>query len=199
MSTDYKRTRIAGRGTPVTGNEIDTDRIIPARFLKEVTFETMGGHAFEDAKKQNPEHPFNSPAYRGASGLVVGQNFGCGSLREHAPQALMRWGIRAIVGGSFGEIFFGNCVMLGIPCLVASQADLEWLQREIGRVPQTPVTVDVEKREVRFGDRVIRATVLDGPPRNQLVGGTWDSTAVLLEAGAAIETTAGKLPYVKGF
>jgi 3-isopropylmalate/(R)-2-methylmalate dehydratase small subunit len=136
--------------------------------------------------------------YKGASVLVVGQNFGCGSSREHAPQALMRWGIRAIVGGSFGEIFFGNCVMLGIPCLVATQADLEWLQKAIGRSPQEPVRVDVDTQEVRFGDRVIRATVPDGP-RNQLVSGTWDSTAVLLEAGTAIETTAGKLPYVAGY
>ena len=130
--------------------------------------------------------------------LVVGQNFGCGSSREHAPQALMRWGIRAIVGGSFGEIFFGNCVMLGIPCLRASQEDLEWLQREIGRAPQSPVSVDVEKQEVRFGDRLIKASIPDGA-RNQLVNGMWDSTSVLLEAGAAIEATAGKLPYVKGF
>ena len=199
MSTvDFKRKQIVGRGIPLPGNDIDTDRIIPARFLKEVTFESMGEHAFEDAKKQNPEHPFNAPVYKGASVLVVGQNFGCGSSREHAPQALMRWGIQAIVGGSFGEIFFGNCVMLGIPCLVASQADLEWLQKAIGRSPQEPVTVDVEKQEVRLGDRVIKATIPDGP-RNQLVGGTWDSTAVLLEAGAAIEATAAKLPYVKGF
>jgi len=197
-STDYKRRQITGRGIPVTGNDIDTDRIIPARFLKAVVFEGLGEHAFEDARKQNPEHPFNSPAYKGASVLVVGQNFGCGSSREHAPQALMRWGIRAIVGGSFGEIFFGNCVMLGIPCLVATQADLEWLQRAIGRSPQEPVLVDVEKQEVRFGDRVIKATVPDGP-RNQLVGGTWDSTAVLLDAGTAIEETARKLPYVVGF
>jgi len=197
-ATTSQRRQITGRGIPVTGNDIDTDRIIPARFLKAVTFETMGEHAFEDARKQNPEHPFNSPAYKGASVLVVGQNFGCGSSREHAPQALMRWGIRAIVGGSFGEIFFGNCVMLGIPCLRASQEDLEWLQREVGRAPQTPVSVDVEKQEVRFGDRVIKATVPDGA-RNQLVNGTWDSTSVLLEAGAAIEATAGKLPYVKGF
>jgi 3-isopropylmalate/(R)-2-methylmalate dehydratase small subunit len=182
----------------VPGNDIDTDRIIPARFLKAVTFEGMGEHAFEDARKQNPEHPFNAPVYQGASVLVVGQNFGCGSSREHAPQALMRWGIRAIVGGSFGEIFFGNCVMLGIPCLVATQADLEWLQRAIGRSPQEPVVVDVENQQVRFGDRTITATVPDGP-RNQLVGGTWDSTAVLLEAGAAIEATAKKLPYVTGF
>ena len=197
-TTDFKRRQVSGRCIPVPGNDIDTDRIIPARFLKEVTFESMGEHAFEDAKKQNPEHPFNQKVYEGAAVLVVGQNFGCGSSREHAPQALMRWGIRAIVGGSFGEIFFGNCVMLGIPCLVAAQADLEWLQKAIGREPPAPVTVDVEKQEVRFGDRVIKATVPEGP-RNQLVGGTWDSTAVLLEAGAGIEATAKKLPYVTGF
>jgi len=197
-STGYERRQVTGRGIPVPGNDIDTDRIIPARFLKEVTFATMGEHAFEDAKKQNPEHPFNQKAYEGASVLVVGQNFGCGSSREHAPQALMRWGIRAIVGGSFGEIFFGNCVMLGIPCLVASQADIEWLQQAVERAPQQAVSVDVEKQEVRFGDRVIKATVPDGP-RNQLVGGTWDSTAVLLEAGSQIEATARKLPYVVGF
>jgi 3-isopropylmalate/(R)-2-methylmalate dehydratase small subunit len=110
----------------------------------------------------------------------------------------MRWGIRAIVGGSFGEIFFGNCVMLGIPCLTVSQADLEWLQREVGRAPQASVAVDVDKQEVRFGDRVIKAGVPEGA-RRQLVDGTWDSTAVLLEAGGAIEATAKKLPYVKGF
>ena len=197
-AADFKRRQVSGRGIPVAGNDIDTDRIIPARFLKAVTFEGMGEHAFEDAKKQNPEHPFNQKVYQGATVLVVGQNFGCGSSREHAPQALMRWGIRAIIGGSFGEIFFGNCVMLGIPCLRASQEDIEWLQREIGRAPQTPVTVDVEKQEVRFGDRVIKATMPEGA-RNQLVGGTWDSTAVLLEAGAAIEATARKLPYVTGW
>ncbi|HXJ80859.1 MAG TPA: 3-isopropylmalate dehydratase small subunit [Candidatus Methylomirabilis sp.] len=197
-TTDSKRRQIAGRGIPVTGNDIDTDRIIPARFLKAVTFEGMGEHAFEDARKQNPEHPFNQPAYQGASVLVVGQNFGCGSSREHAPQALMRWGIRAIVGGSYGEIFFGNCLILGIPCLVTTQADLEWLQKAVERAPQQQVTVDVEKQEVRFGDRTIKATIPDGP-RNQLVGGTWDSTAVLLEAGAAIESTAKRLPYIVGY
>jgi len=195
---DFKRRQLSGRGIPLPGNDIDTDRVIPARFLKAVTFEGMGDHVFEDARKQDPEHPFNQKAYQGASVLVVGQNFGCGSSREHAPQALMRWGIGAIVGVSFAEIFFGNCVMLGIPCLVASQADVEWLQKAIGRSPQEPVTVDVEKQEVRFGDRVIKATMPDGP-RNQLVAGTWDSTAVLLDAGGAIEATARKLPYVAGF
>ena len=191
-------TRIHSRTAVLADENIDTDRIIPARFLKEVTFETMGEHAFEDARKANPEHPFNSPAYQGASVLVVGQNFGCGSSREHAPQALMRWGIRAIVGGSFGEIFFGNCTMLGIPCLTITQADLEWLQKGIERNPKETVAVDVEKQEVRFGDRTIKARVPDGP-RNQLVQGTWDSTAVLLEAGGKIEETAKKLPYVSGF
>ena len=197
-SIEAQRTRIVGRGIPLPGNDIDTDRIIPARFLKEVTFTTMGEHVFADARKQNPEHPFNSAAYRGASVLVVGQNFGYASSREHAPQALMRWGIRAVVGGSFGEIFFGNCVRLGIPCVVATPADLEWLQKAIGRAPQESVTVDVEAQEVRFGDRVIKATLPDGP-RHQLVGGTWDSTAMLLEAGGAIEATARKLPYLAEF
>ncbi len=196
--TDYARRQVVGRGIPLPGNDIDTDRVIPARFLKAVTFEGMGEHAFEDARKQDPEHPFNQAVYQGASVLVVGQNFGCGSSREHAPQALMRWGIRALVGGSFAEIFFGNCVILGIPCLVASMADIEWLQKAIGREPQKAVTVDVERQELRFGDRIIKATMPDGP-RNQLVSGTWDSTAVLLEAGAAIEATAKKLPYVTGY
>ena len=196
--TDYARRQVQGRGIPLPGNDIDTDRVIPARFLKAVTFEGMGEHAFEDARKQNPEHPFNQVFYQGAAVMVVGQNFGCGSSREHAPQALMRWGIRALVGGSFGEIVFGNCVTLGIPCMVASMADIEWLPKAIGRDPQIPVTVDVERQEVRCGDRVIKATMPDGP-RNQLVGGTWDSTAVLLEAGAAIEATAKRLPYVTGY
>jgi 3-isopropylmalate/(R)-2-methylmalate dehydratase small subunit len=195
---NFKREKITGRGIPVPGNDIDTDRIIPARFLKAVTFEGMGEHAFEDARKQNPEHPFNQGAYQGASVLVVGQNFGCGSSREHAPQALMRWGIQAIVGGSFGEIFFGNCTTLGIPCLTAPAEDLEALQRAIGREPGTPITVDVAKQEVRMGDRVVKARIPDGT-RHQLVTGTWDSTAVLLEAGASIEATAKKLPYVSGF
>ena len=196
--SDFKRTAITGRGLPLPGNDIDTDRIIPARFLKAVTFEGLGEHAFEDARKQNPEHPFNSPVYQGASVMVVGENFGCGSSREHAPQSLMRWGIAALIGISFGEIFFGNCVTLGIPCLTASAADIDWLQKAVGRSPSTPIQVDVAKQEARFGDRTIPARIPDGP-RNQLITGTWDSTAVLLEAGAAIETTSRKLPYVTGF
>jgi len=197
-SVDVIRREIRGRGVPLPGNDIDTDRIIPARFLKAVTFEGLGEHAFEDARKQNPEHPFNSPAYQGAGVLVAGENFGCGSSREHAPQALRDWGIRGIVAGSFAEIFFGNCITIGIPCLAADLADIDWLQRAIGRSPQDPVVLDVAKGEVRFGDRVIRARIPEGA-RNQLVSGGWNGTAVLLEAGAAIESTARKLPYLTGF
>lgn len=198
MSTEFTRREIVGRGIPLPGNDIDTDRIIPARFLKAVTFAGLGEHAFEDARRSDPEHPFNQEAYQGASVLVVGLNFGCGSSREHAPQSLMRWGIRAIVGGSFAEIFFGNCTTLGIPCLTASMEDIDWLQRAIGRAPGAALSVDVAAQQVRFGDRVIAARIPDGP-RHQLVSGTWDGTAVLLEAGEAIEVTARRLPYLAGF
>jgi 3-isopropylmalate/(R)-2-methylmalate dehydratase small subunit len=196
--TDSARRQVAGRGIPVPGNDIDTDRIIPARFLKTVTNEGLGRHAFEDARKHDPEHPFNQKAYEGASVLVVGMNFGCGSSREHAPESLKQWGIRAIVGGSFGEIFFGNCTMLGIPCVAISQEDVLWLQRAVSRDPKAAVQVDVERQEVRFADRVIPARIPDGA-RNQLVSGAWNATGVLLEAGGAIEATAGRLPYIKGF
>jgi 3-isopropylmalate/(R)-2-methylmalate dehydratase small subunit len=192
------RTQIVGRGIPVPGNDIDTDRIIPARFLKTVTNEGLGLHAFEDARKHDPEHSFNQKVYEGASVLVGGLNFGCGSSREHAPESLKQWGIRAIVGGSFAEIFFGNCTMLGIPCLAISQDDVLWLQRAIGRDPRQAMAVDVERQEVRFGDRVIPARIPDGA-RNQLVSGAWNPTGVLLEAGDAIEATAKRLPYVSGF
>jgi 3-isopropylmalate/(R)-2-methylmalate dehydratase small subunit len=198
MTQDSARRQIVGRGIPLPGNDIDTDRIIPARFLKAVTFEGLGEHAFEDARKQDPEHPFNQGAYKGAAVLVTGLNFGCGSSREHAPAALERWGIQAIVGGSFAEIFFGNCTANGIPCLTASLEDLDWLQRAIGRNPQQPVTVDVDRQEVRLGDRVIPARIPDGA-RRQLTSGTWNGTSVLLEAGDAIEATARRLPYVTGF
>ncbi|HZP38359.1 MAG TPA: 3-isopropylmalate dehydratase small subunit [Methylomirabilota bacterium] len=196
--TDSARRQVAGRGIPVPGNDIDTDRIIPARFLKTVTNEGLGLHAFEDARKQDPEHPFNQKAYEGASILVAGLNFGCGSSREHAPESLKQWGIRAIVGGSFAEIFFGNCTMLGIPCIAIDNEDVLWLQRAVGRDPKMIVTVDVEKQEVRAGDRVIKGRIPDGA-RNQLVSGAWNATGVLLEAGDRIEATAKRLPYVSGF
>jgi 3-isopropylmalate/(R)-2-methylmalate dehydratase small subunit len=196
--SESERRQVAGRGIPVPGNDIDTDRIIPARFLKTVTNEGLGLHAFEDARKQDPEHPFNQKAYEGAAVLVAGLNFGCGSSREHAPESLKQWGIKAIVGGSFAEIFFGNCTMLGIPCVAIDNEDVLWLQRMVGRDPKQTVTVDVEKQEVRAGDRVIKGRIPDGA-RNQLVSGAWNATGVLLEAGDRIEATAQRLPYVSGF
>jgi 3-isopropylmalate/(R)-2-methylmalate dehydratase small subunit len=198
MSGDLKRGQVVGRGLPLHGNDIDTDRIIPARFLKAVTFAGLGEHAFEDARKVDPEHPFNQKVYGGASIMVVGANFGCGSSREHAPQALLDWGIHALVGISFGEIFFGNCITNGMPCLVAAPADIDWLQREVGRRPAEPLTVDVARQEVRFGGRTIEATIPEGS-RHLLVDGSWNTTGVLLEAGAAIDATAQRLPYIKGF
>jgi 3-isopropylmalate/(R)-2-methylmalate dehydratase small subunit len=198
VSAGDKRRELVGRGIPLPGNDIDTDRIIPARYLKSVTFERLEEHVFEDARKQDREHPFNQAAYQGASILVAGHNFGCGSSREHAPQALQRWGIRGIVAGSFAEIFFGNCTTLGIPCATADPADLEWLLRAVARQPAGPLSLDVERREVRFAGRVIPVRIPDGT-RSQLVSGTWNATGVLLEAGSAIERVAGALPYVSGY
>ena len=197
-SSPNARTRIVGRGISLPGNDIDTDRVIPARYLKSVTFESLEEHVFEDARKQDPEHPFNQKIYEGAAILVAGQNFGCGSSREHAPQALQRWGIRGIVGGSFAEIFFGNCTTLGIPCVTADMADVEWLLRAVAREPQRELTLDLERGEVRFGNRTIPVRIPEGP-RNQLLMGTWTATGVLLEAGDTIERVARGLPYVSGF
>jgi 3-isopropylmalate/(R)-2-methylmalate dehydratase small subunit len=195
---EYARRQLSGRLIPLRGNDIDTDRIIPARYLKSVTFAGLGEHVFEDDRKQTRHHPFDDARFQGASILVVGLNFGCGSSREHAPQALMRWGIRAVVGGSFAEIFFGNATTLGIPCVTAEMADVEWLWAEVERNPGLGGVVDLEARLLRLGERTIPVRVPEGA-RAQLVAGTWDATGVLLDAGEAIERTARGLPYVTGF
>jgi 3-isopropylmalate/(R)-2-methylmalate dehydratase small subunit len=198
MTRDSVRRTVAGRAIPMPGNDIDTDRIIPARYLKSVTFEGLGEHVFGDDRLQDPEHPFNQAAYAGATILLVGQNFGCGSSREHAPEALRRWGIRAIVGGSFGEIFFGNCTAIGIPCVTAAGDDLDWLHRAVAREPAAAMTLDLEARQLRVGDRTVRVAIPDGA-RGQLLGGTWNATGVLLEAGDGIDRVAAALPYVSGY
>jgi 3-isopropylmalate/(R)-2-methylmalate dehydratase small subunit len=190
--------KITGRGIPVPGNDIDTDRIIPARFLVSITFEGLGEHVFEDDRKQDPNHPFNQARYQGASILIVGRNFGCGSSREHAPQALMRWGIRGIVGESFAEIFFSNCTTIGLPCLRIAEADAQWLMEIVAVNPNADIHLNLEHATVRFGDRTISATMPDGP-RRQFLDGTWNSTQTLLEAGEAIERAARNLPYVTGY
>jgi 3-isopropylmalate/(R)-2-methylmalate dehydratase small subunit len=195
---DDLRRQIAGRAIPLPGNDIDTDRIIPARFLKCITFEGLEVYVFEDDRQQMPDHPFNQARYQGATILVVGQNFGCGSSREHAPEALRRWGIRGIVGESFAEIFFGNCTAIGLPCLTAKAEDVAWLLETASRHPEQEVLLDVEDRLVRFGERGIPAMIPDGA-RNQLLTGTWNAMGVLLEAGNEIDRIARSLPYVNGY
>ena len=190
--------RITGTGLPLLLDDIDTDRIIPARYLRCVTFEGLGEHAFEDDRQQAPRHPFNDPRYRGGSILIAGRNFGCGSSREHAPQALMRWGIKAIIGESFAEIFFGNCTSLGIPCVIASRANLEQLAAATEADPQQDVTVDMVRLQVRFGSETF-AIEMPESARSALTTGQYDFLGQLLQAEGEIRSTAERLPYVAGF
>ena len=183
------RIRIAGTAVAVDGNNIDTDRIFPARHMLCVTFEGLGRHAFEDDRRQS--HPFDDPARAGARVLLVDRNFGCGSSREHAPQALMRWnkGIAAIVGESFAQIFFGNCVALGIPCVTASPDDLKRLKSAVAGDASLDVLVDLEKNEVRAGSLSIPVSMPESA-RRQLLTGRWDSTAELLEGKTLVAEMA---------
>jgi 3-isopropylmalate/(R)-2-methylmalate dehydratase small subunit len=201
---DEKRVRITGRGIAVRGNDIDTDRIIPARFLRCVTFDGIGEHAFEDDRKSLAEkgetHPFDDPRFQGAQVLLVNKNFGCGSSREHAPQSLMRWGegIRAVVGESFAEIFYGNCVALGIPCLHVSEADAQQLQGACEATAEAKFTVDVEARTISWEGGSVPAEIADGP-RQAFLEGKWDTTLELMSAKDEIAATAAKLPYFNGW
>jgi len=199
MTTDDVRAHVTGRACVLRGDDIDTDRIIPARFLRCVTFDDVGSHAFEDDRKQaKGDHPLDDERFLGANILIVGQNFGCGSSREHAPQALMRWGFDAFVGGSFAEIFFGNCTALGLPCVTLAEGDLEALMDAVSASPEQTVEIDLEAREVRHHGARYAAT-LPGGTRKQLLEGSWNATAMLLAAGDAIEATADRLPYIDGF
>ena len=197
---DTKRTVITGKAISLDGNDIDTDRIIPARFLRCVTFDDLGAHAFEDDRKQLKEqgkqHPFDDAARQAARVLLVDRNFGCGSSREHAPQALMRWknGIHVIVGESFSEIFFGNCTALGVPCVTATHDAVQELKKEVASDPALEVTVDLERMEARAGKVRVALHMPDGV-RKQLMTGRWDSSAELLEGKDAVATTAKGLPY----
>ena len=191
--------RVAGRACALRGDDIDTDRIIPARFLRCVTFDGLGEHAFEDDREQaKGDHPLDDDRFAGATIPVVGHNFGCGSSREHAPQALLRRGFAAILGGSFAEIFAGNCTALGLPCATLEDADLSALMETIELDPGQEVVVDLERRRVTSRAGAMTLSIPDGV-REQLLTGTWDATSVLLEAGDSIESTAAALPYVSGF
>ena len=188
---------VSGRGIPVGGDDIDTDRIIPGRFLKVITFEGLGDHVFED-ERVGGGHPFDDEGYQQASILVSNKNFGCGSSREHAPQALMRWGIKAFVAESFAEIFFGNCVSLGLPCMTVSAEDAQKLQNAIEADPSVDLTIDISGKTVRFGDESVDADIPAGA-QDRFVSGTWDALGQLLDARDDIEKTAGALPYIAGF
>jgi 3-isopropylmalate/(R)-2-methylmalate dehydratase small subunit len=188
---------IEGRGVPVRGNDIDTDRIIPARFLRAITFDGMEQHVFEDDRKSGG-HPFDDPRFQGATVLLVDSNFGCGSSREHAPQALRRWGIEVVVGESFAEIFSGNSLMIGLACVTASRDTLRTLMNLVERNPETVLRVDLAEQTLEAdGQRYPIAL----PPnvRDALMTGAWDTTGMLLDRYSQVETVASQLPYMSNF
>lgn len=195
--------QVGGRAVVVRGHDIDTDRIVPARYLKEITFNRMGEYPFFDERRDADgnlvDHPFNEERFQGAEVLVVNRNFGCGSSREHAPQALYRWGIRVIIGESFGPIFAGSSVLLGMPTVMVSSEDVGKLMALVESDPAAELTVDLEARKVRLPDGSdIDIDISDGH-RNALTTGTWDSTALLLDNMDEVGKTADKLPYTSDF
>ncbi len=203
--SEVRAERIAerrGRGVVVRGNDIDTDQIIPARYMTSIRFAGLEEFVFRDVRFTQdgmPKgHPFDDRRFRGASILVVNQNFGCGSSREHAPQALMRWGIRAIVGESFAEIFFGNCVALGIPAVTASRGDVAKLMDAVELDPAQEVAIDLAGMRVTWRGGSAQIALPEGV-RKQLADGSWDAMRTLLEARDAILKKSGELPYPERF
>jgi len=194
-------TEVSGTGIPIRGNDIDTDQIIPARFMKVVTFDGLGEFAFFDQRfdedDREKDHPMNEARFQDASIMVVNNNFGCGSSREHAPQALMRWGIDALVGESFAEIFAGNCLALGIPTVTADHETVNELQQFVEDHPDAEVHVDVAAETLAFDGREIGVTVDEGQ-RKALVDGIWDTTALMKSNREVIDETAAGLPYLEG-
>lgn len=192
-----KITKITGTAVAVPGDDVDTDRIIPARFMKCVTFDGLGEYLFYDvrfdASGKKLGHPLDKPEHQGATILVVGRNFGCGSSREHAPQALQKFGIKALVGANYAEIFFGNCTTLGIPCVSLDEADLRALEAAIAKDPKLPVTVDLAGKTVNYGTVRSSFRMKEGA-RSALVEGQWDALGQLLEARPDVEKLAAKLP-----
>ena len=195
-----KITSVSGRAVPVLGNDIDTDRIIPARFMKCVTFDGLGEFLFNDVRKDPrtgaiPDHPLNQPRYQGATILLSGANFGCGSSREHAPQAIQKYGFKAIIAESYAEIFFGNSTTLGMPCVTAAREDIAKIAAAVDANPQTEVTIDLVKLEVRFAGHTVKIAQRESA-RDALVNGRWDAIGELLDGVPAVKETAKKLPYL---
>jgi 3-isopropylmalate/(R)-2-methylmalate dehydratase small subunit len=194
-----KITTVTGRGVHVPGNDIDTDRIIPARFMKCITFDGLGEFLFHDVRKSpdgaNQPHPLNDPRFQGATILLSGANFGCGSSREHAPQAIQKHGFRAVIAESFAEIFFGNCIALGMPCLSVSRDDIRKIAAAVESRPNVEITIDIAKGEIRFAGQTVRATLRESA-REALVGGRWDAIGDLLEGVGEVKRVAARLPYL---
>jgi len=192
-------TQVSGRGVYVPGNDIDTDRIIPARFMKCVTFDGLGEFLFYDVRKNadgtDKPHPLNEPRFKGATILLSGSNFGCGSSREHAPQAIQKYGFRAVVAENFAEIFFGNSTGLGMPCASAARADIAKIAAAIEKDPQTEIAIDVANQEVRFAGQSVKVSFRESA-RDALINGRWDPIGELLEGLPAAKATANKLGYL---
>ena len=195
-------TSVSGRALPLRGDDVDTDRIMPARFLRGVSFEGLEQHVFEDDRKKGVHpynrHPFDVTQYQGAAILVVNSNFGCGSSREHAPQGLHRWGINAIVGESFSEIFRGNAAMIGIPCVTADRGGIARLQTAIERGPQTAIEVDIASESIAAAGVTLAGSL---PPalKDAFVSGQWNPTTMLLANYSEVQAVANGLPYMRGF
>ena len=191
--------QVVGTALALIGEDIDTDRIIPARFLKCVSFDALGDQVFADDRSElKGEHPFDQEQFQGASLLVVNGNFGCGSSREHAPQALMRWGIRAVVGVSFAEIFYGNCLALGLPCATAPAETITALQAKVIESPALAWTLDLEAKT--FASATDQwAVAVESGPRQMLLSGRWDATSQLLDQGEEVQRLMQRLPYLNGF
>ena len=193
-----KISQVSGSAVYVPGNDIDTDRIIPARFMKCVTFDGLGEYLFYDMKfnedGSKKTHPLNDPQYKNASIMLSGANFGCGSSREHAPQSLYRAGFRAVIAGNFAEIFFGNSINLGMPCVSVSDETRDLISALIEQDPKCEVTVDVLSRLIRAGDNSFPCDLRDGA-RDSLLNGSWDPLDELLEANQSIEGIHNSLAY----
>jgi 3-isopropylmalate/(R)-2-methylmalate dehydratase small subunit len=193
---------VEGRALPLRGEDIDTDRIMPARFLKSITFEGLDTHVFEDdrleAKRAGRVHPFDEMKYQSASILLANRNFGAGSSREHAPQGVRRWGIRAIVAESFAEIFFGNSLMIGLPCVTASAKDVEILMSIVEGHPEAVLALDLKARTCQVNGTTVRVSIPDHV-RDTLMTGAWDTTGLLLDNYDQVNAVAARLPYLAGF
>jgi 3-isopropylmalate/(R)-2-methylmalate dehydratase small subunit len=194
--------RISGRALPLRGSDIDTDRIIPARYLKTITFDGLEEHVFEDDRRQLAErgatHPFDDTKFYGARLLFAQANFGCGSSREHAPQAIARWGIRAIVAESYAEIFFGNALMMGMPCVAAAPPDLERLLTLVESQPDAEFVLDLTTLRLSTGALTISVSLPEAV-RTALTSGNWDATGQLVDRYDEVDAVAARLPYVSGW